>query len=606
MTKLHELRKRLASLRRRRQRIRWETGYSALLLAVLWVAAVALLFDWSFERVMTVPARACVLGVCAAAVIAAFFLFVRPWLGRRESDLDMALLVERTEHIDTDLIAAVQFESAEAPEWGSVQLEQAVIESVALSGKRLNVMRGLSRKELSRRFLLLLLTVAVWGGIYWGARGHVHAFLSRMFLLSGVHYPTDTRIDAIAIKNAHGDLDNPKAPIDWKTVDGRKIDPVYPGKTPIKILFAQQARFEVKCSGELPKKGRVEINTSLSKVHTTVELKPRTDGTLLPGTCVYVGELEPLREKVFYRVLLGDAWTDWGVLGTTQLPIVTVELEVVPPSYARGSDYAGPLKMPIGRRQISVVEGSQVLVKVSSDKRLKQAKLKIVSRTANGANGDQSFDFERVEKDPNNKDNDNRDVWALGSKLSPLHAVVEPIRYALTVLDEDDQPLERPIEGMIRIRADGPPRIAAATNTPFVVPEAVPTIYFHAVDDYGLDRVYATYSVARGSDEQAATGEIPIFSAKSGSQWPTTVHPNRGHGIDLSSLGLQKDDKLTVTLHAVDYRGGRAAKSAEADPLVFQVTDQQGILAAQLEFDRLSAGELNTMIRRQLGIGDSP
>ena len=622
MTSLHELRKRLARLRRRRQRIRWATGYSGLLLAVLWVAGAALLFEWSFERMMTVPARVCVLGVCAAAVIAAFFLFVRPWLVQRESDLDMALLVERAEQIDgvttsnSDLIAAMQFESPEAPEWGSVQLEQAVIENVAVAvtgsdaGKRLNVMRGLSRKELSRRFLLLLVSATVWAGVYWGARGHVEAFLSRMFLLSGAHYPTGTQIDAIAIKSGHGGKDearmtNDAARSSYFVIRHSNfvihVDPVDPGRTPIKIPFAHKARFEVKCSGKLPKKGRVELNASLSKVRTAIELKPRAK-----GSDVYVGELGPLREKVFYRLYLGDAWTDWAVLGISQLPIVTVELEVVPPPYAQGPDYTGPLKMPVGRRQISVIEGSQVLVKVSSDKRLKEVRLKIIGQTANDADGNQSFAFDRVKKDPNK---DNHDVWLLDSKQSPLDAVVEPIRYAVTVLDTvtesdvDDQCSQRPIEGMIRIRADTPPRIAAATNTPFVVPVAVPTIYYRAIDDYGVDRVYATYSVARGDNERAAVGEIPLFSAESGTR---RVHLEKGHAIDLSPLGLQKNDQLTVTLHAVDYRGERAGRSAEADPLVFQVTDQQGILAAQLEFDRQSAGKLNTIIRQQLGIGDPP
>ena len=140
MTRLKELRKRLARLRRRRWRVRVGTAYSGLALAVLWILAAVFLVDWLFE--MSQLQRAIALAVCLAVLVWAARRYMIPWLGRRETELDMALLVEREEHIDTDLVAAVQFESPEAAGWGSVALEQAVIDQVAASGKRLNVMRG--------------------------------------------------------------------------------------------------------------------------------------------------------------------------------------------------------------------------------------------------------------------------------------------------------------------------------------------------------------------------------------------------------------------------------------------------------------------------------
>jgi len=115
MTKLSSLRARLADLRRRRQAVRWATGYAALALAVLWALVVAFLVDWSLQ--MTRPQRLVSLVVCAGVVFWAMRRFTLPWLGQRETDLDMALLVERQQKIDSDLVAALQFETPEAARW---------------------------------------------------------------------------------------------------------------------------------------------------------------------------------------------------------------------------------------------------------------------------------------------------------------------------------------------------------------------------------------------------------------------------------------------------------------------------------------------------------
>jgi len=70
MTRLSDLRRRLARLRGRRVRLRLMTGYSGLMLAVLWVAAVAFAVDLLFEmdRVQRMVALAACLGVTVWAL----------------------------------------------------------------------------------------------------------------------------------------------------------------------------------------------------------------------------------------------------------------------------------------------------------------------------------------------------------------------------------------------------------------------------------------------------------------------------------------------------------------------------------------------------------
>ena len=387
MTRLRELRKRLARLRRRRRRVRLGTGFSAILLAVLWIAGVVFLVDWLFE--MSRAQRSVALLASAAAAIWAFRRFTLPWLGHRETELDMALLVQGQEHIDSDLVAAVQFESPEAPEWGSVQLEQAVIEQVATTGKRLNVMRGLSRKQLTRRTILLILTAAAWAGLGYRFTDHLTAFVNRFFLLSAVHYPTKTIIDAIVIKSHPpmkpqpalepdpikprpavapdgNELAAPREetsdpPIDWTDVQGRPVDPTDPGKAPMKILYGHHVRFEVQGLGEIPAEGRAVLTAPRSGLRETIRLQP------IPGRPgVFAGEKQDLREPLRYQFYLGDAWTDPAMLTVTQLPVVDVELEVQPPPYAVTDRETTSIAMPLGLRQISVIEGSRVVVKVRS------------------------------------------------------------------------------------------------------------------------------------------------------------------------------------------------------------------------------------------------
>ena len=105
-----------------------------------------------------------------------------------------------------------------------------------------------------------------------------------------------------------------------------------------------------------------------------------------------------------------------------------------------------------------------------------------------------------------------------------------------------------------------------------------------------------------GSTEKLA--EIVIFEAPPDRSPPEEIEDR--HPLDLAPLGLAKGDRLTVTLQAVDHRGPeRQGESTETDPLVFQVTDERGILAAMAEADRESVDRLKTMIQRQIEVGES-
>src|SRR4051794_32270907 len=126
MTQLVQLRSQLNALRRRRASARLWTALAGLLVAVVLALIVFFVIDLTFS--MTVLQRIVALCIAGAALVWAVRKFVMPWLGHRESELDMALLVERQQRIDTsDIVAAIQFDAPGAATWGSGQLQAAVI-----------------------------------------------------------------------------------------------------------------------------------------------------------------------------------------------------------------------------------------------------------------------------------------------------------------------------------------------------------------------------------------------------------------------------------------------------------------------------------------------
>jgi len=172
------------------------------------------------------------------------------------------------------------------------------------------------------------------------------------------------------------------------------------------------------------------------------------------------------------------------------------------------------------------------------------------------------------------------------------------------VVDEDGLTLERPISGVLQVRADQPPRVKAATVTRYVLPTAKPSISFGAVDDYALGKVVVHKSVTRsattgaeGPDERQST-LLEIDGKK-------FQHADRLN-VALDDLRLTKGDRVTLTFEVYDYRGTLPGRSTRSEQLVFEVTDRAGVLSALRELDTQMDRKLDQIIKAQLGIGDNP
>ncbi|MBW3540309.1 MAG: hypothetical protein KY476_08565 [Planctomycetes bacterium] len=575
MPKLAHLRSQLQQLRRRRAGVRMTIAWAAVVVAVVVSLAAAFALDFSLE--MDRFGRFISLVLMTVVVAWIFRRFTQPELGRSESEIDVALIVERNHAIDSDLVAALQFQKPEATRWGSPQLETAVIDYVEDYSSHLNVFDGFDTRRFKRSAIaagtslgVFLLAIAVFPS-------YAGAFFNRFFL-GGAHYPTATIIERIEL--------NGRATY---AADGALVETV-------NHAYGQPLRFTVVGSGELPEAGTVRLESVHSGGETRIDLKrlaAAKQHKVGEGQAVYEAELPRLVDSVAYQVYLGDAWTDPLEIHVIPLPVVDVELSPRPPAYAASSASVDPAA-DSGALQIAVLEGSRVELRVSCrNKELKQATVTI---------GEREFPLVRREEGK-------RSVWtfetmraARGTQKSsenPLALVTEPVRFSVQVVDADGLSLEKPREGYIRIKADRPPLVREARiASRLVLPIAEPQIEYAASDDYGLSRLDLKLQIVKADGETREEtvpivdipGDGPPQRSLSG-QWPLNLEP----------FGLEKGDELKLTLEAFDYRGELPPKSNVSEPLVLQVTDRQGILAGVGELDERSARELDSIIDLETG-----
>jgi hypothetical protein len=596
MTQLSPLRSRLNDLRRRRQAVRLGTGYAAIALAVLWCLAALFLVDWLLE--MNKPQRIVAILACLGVIVWAARRYALPWLGQHESELDIALLVEKQQRIDSDLVAAIQFESAEAPRWGSPQLEQAVIGYVAEFGKSWNVLEGFSRQELVRRGGALIATVVLLALAIAIFPKHAGAFFNRM-LLGSAHYPTATVLDKVL-------------------VNGREVEPFSSSPLTVKVPYSRPIKFEVQTSGDLPDSGRVNLVSNAGGSQTSVDLT-RASGAA-ESSALYSGQLPKAIDSVSYQLYLGDAWTEPAEIQVIELPNIDVHLTATAPSYARSSAEKESDNAP-GSRQISVIEGSQIDLRLTcANKRLSEATLAI-----DGTKYPLKPELSSSETAGDDAQQQGH-RWKLVTTQTPFVRVEKPLRYEIQVEDEDGLQLEQPIQGFIRIKADQKPRVTADVITHVVLPTATPQIKFRAFDDYGIKQVLAHLEIAgdgvtaeKTAAEEITTDGITASATPAEPPQPIRIWPAKNAGDDTASqptvsgayklnlapLGLKKGSELKVTLEAIDERGAAAGQSGRSETIVFQVTDESGILAAISESDQRSARQLDDIIKRQLGVGET-
>lgn len=545
MSPLLPLRSGLRALGRRLWALRVGTLTGQLGLLWLGLAAAIFLFDFLVEpsRVIRAPLSALLIGTGVVVLVRV----AREAFRRQPTFVELALRLQRYHHIDSDLVAALQFEQPQARQWGSQELQAAVIARVAETGSQLNPAGIVSRRPLTVWLGTLLVVLAGVSLVVARYPQHARVFAARM-LLSRDHYPTRTQIDYVLVNGQTA-----IAPDRHQSV---------------RSAFGKPVTFEIRAGGELPAQGSVLVRQGKG-AQARLDLKPivESDGVInvqsaltavrewqyevsrggdptamgdfatqrlaairraqvelpelkpllaamgpLPNTRnllqlesiltkassqrTYRAELGQLVDSVTYQVYLGDAWTDPLTVQAIPLPVVDVSLDVAPPEYTRAGESA---ETATGSRQAAVIEGSRVTLRVRSSKPLQQANATIGS-----------VDFQLRATSADNL------AWELPAG-TPLDSVVDAVGYTVQVTDQDGMQLPEPVQGFIRLKADRPPKIYADVTTRHVLPTARPNIWFGAVDDYGLASIKLYAQRIRGGDE----GTTQIIEI------PLQAHPRR-------------------------------------------------------------------------------
>jgi len=588
MTRLSAIRRELASLRQRRQSVRSLTALCGLGLVVLWLLGIALLIDVTLK--LDLAQRAVFLALYVGVSLWAVKKYVRPWLGHRETDIDMALLVEKHQKIDSELVAALQFETTEAESWGSPYLRTAVIEYVAEYGRNWNFLEGIPTKPLKTRAALLLFTVLVAVGIVVAFPRHVGAFMQRLVLLNA-RYPSQTRIVATKLHSELGDLN---------LRDGGYRGP-----------FGQKVTFEFQVEGVFPNDGRLEM---LSEGERRAPLTIKRQGEPHDGIAVYEATLDRLLKPVQFQAFLHDTWTDPQDLTVIPTPIVELELSATAPEYARGIVAS---EAPTRERQISVLQGSTVHLQVRCpNKKLKEAKLFTRPAVTDPA----ASKAEWVPITLTTVKAGQADVYTLPATDSPLGRVVKETQYKVEIVDEDGLTADGEIAGTIRVKLDRKPTVTAlaSAGTTRVLPAAKPKFDINVGDDFALAKLAAHIEVQRqvegsgvveppsdGRPDQADI-QIPLENAPLLLRDSKLPYNLQKYTIPLEAFKLTKGDQLKIYFEATDFRGpDTAGESTRSDAITLTVTDDSGIIAGITERDELGVRQIDEINKTQLGTGGS-
>jgi hypothetical protein len=558
-TKLATLRNRLSSLRRSRAAVRWGSAVCAPLAFALWLLVAAFWCDWSFT--LPVVLRAVVLLGWVAGGVWAIRRFAWPLITTKESDQDVALIVEQQHKIDSDLVAALQFEDPKAAAWGSSRLEQAVVDYVAEFSPSLDVFQGFSYHPLPKRASILGVTMLVLLVTALAFPGHAAAFWNR-FLLGSAHYPTKTKIHNIV-------------------VNGQTVPVFSAGKAnQVRIPYGQQILVDVQCGGNIPTVGFANLSGVNSDAANRVNLSPKAGE---PAS--FSGEITHVADSFRVRFQFGDAISDAAEVMIVPLPLVDIRWDITPPSYAAAatkSDADG------GSRQLSVLEGSTAKLALSCSNKTLQS----VQLTVNG--GETPLQLVKAASTSSASAQ-----WMLPAG-TPFDSIREALKYEIQVVDEDGLSMEPAITGQIRLRTDRLPRIVASAVTRQVLPTATPKLDYAAGDDFGVAKIVAVVQISR--EDGTSTRHEVVSKRIDDKDQPQTIV--RGQiPVSLSPFELQKGDEVKVTLEVTDWRGSIPGQRGLGESVTFNVTDLNGILAQTGDEDKKTAKQLDDILRRELGIG---
>ena len=557
-SKLSKLRWQLQKLLQTRRSVRLGSAWAALLISLMGILLSVFAIDLLFE--LSVLQRLIVLTIGSTIFYWSIVRFSFPHWGIRETELEMALLVERQHGIESDLVGALQFESPEASTWGSQVLETAVIDYVADLGDNIDVFEGMNTNSFKKRLSYMgfaVCTVVILGLLF---PNMLTVFVQRL-LLGSQHYPTSTQITEL-------------------NVSGYAVDPQRPSNSVVNVGYGQPLDFQLMAEGTIPEQGRILLTNKHGKA-TEILLTPDESST----NNRFVAQLPRLLDPIQYQVFLGDAWTNPAPVQVIPLPIIQASLQVTPPQYASAVEP----EINSTNLQASVLLGSSIQLTAQSSKTLAEAYLLLPSE-------------EEPRKVPLEASDSQKLNWSLPSNTLPFSSISGPVPFEIHALDEDGLNIQFPLRGYLRIKSDRSPQVSGSFVHKVTLPDAQPLLDYRVDDDHGISQLRLKIQIERDtimSDPQyyEIVQNVPIFKQR--------LPLSGQYQLNLSELELNKNDRLRLRLEATDYRGEIEGQTTLGEPLLLEISDESGVLAAISEADEKSEEQITDIIKRQLGIGET-
>lgn len=538
MANLSPLHHGIKRVRRYRSIARLGSGVAQWITAAGWLFLATFGLDWLAG--MDTVERFVLLAIEIAILVWLFKKYLVPVLSVKESLIGIAAKIETRQNVQSDLVAALQFNDADMSQFGSAQLRNQVVENTANLSPSIDYLFGFSRPELWKSLIKGFGTIAVIVTVAVAVPDYFSIFLQRI-ALGGDSYPTKTVILSLETIETHA-------------VIGR----------PITFVVSVDENKEIPDSGLLKIRGKNDSESELNLTRTG-------------NTNEYTVTLPRVIDEFSVTAVVGDDIAEPKRIKVLQVPRIELEMKADIPAYAVESF---SVKSTGGRIQ-SVLAGSNVHpILRSSNNPLKSAVILL---------GEESFTLTKQ-----------NDRWVMPVENHPLIGVESTMKYQISVTDTNGISPDRPITGILQVRPDQNPRIAAATVINLVLSGAAPRVKFRAIDDFGIDTIAADITVTRvGMDTSDDTITRMINGPEShAKQIDNTV------AIELEDFGLEIGDTVLVTLQVTDYRGKQQGVTIASDPIEFTVTSRANFLAAMRDIDSETDEKLDQIIKAQLGVGD--
>lgn len=325
------------------------------------------------------------------------------------------------------------------------------------------------------------------------------------------------------------------------------------------ITKGDRVDISVKVKGSIPKSIQLYIRNEEEADFLKQQLLPDSSGNYfltinsVKSSFKYFAEAEGVESEIF-EILVIDR------------PIVkTLELEIISPSYSNI-----PKVVQKDNGNIQALTGSRINLKISSTKKLKEARLEFADSSIINLNVD-------------------------GESISGNFYIRKDNSYQIKLLDENNNTNLSPITYSVKALNDAFPvieLISPTQNTNLANDNRVP-IVTKVSDDYGFSKLILNYRLSASKYEtpqiEFSSIEIPIEKSK--------LELNINYIWNLTQMYLAVDDVVTFYLEIFDNDNVSGPKSARTQTLTVRVPSLDEILTDADQLQTQSENELEQILK---------